>query len=140
MINFRVDGGREEHQGTVIATESGVDPATRTLRIRARVNKKHRELVPGIFARVVLQLGEDTKGLLVPSQAIIPQAKTKQVILLRKDSALFINIETGLRDSSFVQVVSGIKEGDTVITTGLMAIRPKAKVKVSRITQYSKGS
>ena len=140
VINFRVDGGQDEHQGTVIATESGVDPATRTLRIRARVNKKHRELVPGIFARVVLQLGEDTKGLLVPSQAIIPQAKTKQVILLRKDSAQFVNIETGLRDSSFVQVVSGIKEGDTVITTGLMAIRPKAKVKVSRITQYSKGS
>ena len=136
-VKFRVDGGNEEHTGVVLATESGVDQTTRTLRVRALVNGNNRELVPGIFAKVKLQLGMATKGLLIPSQAVIPQARNKQVILLRGDSALFTVVETGLRDSAFVQITSGLKEGDTVITTGLMAIRPNAKVKVGRVNTYN---
>jgi membrane fusion protein, multidrug efflux system len=135
-ISFRVDGGQEDHKGTVIATESGVDPGTRTLRIRARVNEKHPELVPGVFAKVNLQLGKNTKALLVPSQAVIPQARGKQLILLRKDSVQFISVETGLRDSAFVQIMNGVKVGDTIITTGLMAIRPKAKIKIMNVSRY----
>jgi membrane fusion protein, multidrug efflux system len=135
-ISFRVDGGQEDHKGTVIATESGVDPGTRTLRIRARVNEKHPELVPGVFAKVNLQLGKNTKALLVPSQAVIPQARGKQLILLRKDSVQFISVETGLRDSAFVQIMNGVKVGDTIITTGLMAIRPKAKIKIMKVSRY----
>lgn len=132
-IKFRVDGGSTEHTGVVLATESGVDQATRTLRVRALVNGNSSELVPGIFAKVKLQLGNDTTALLVPTQAVIPQARNKQVILLRGDSAVFTVVETGLRDSAFVQITSGLKQGDTVITTGLMAVRPNAKIKINKL-------
>lgn len=132
-VKFRVDGGNQEHTGVVLATESGVDQATRTLRVRALVNGNNPELVPGIFAKVQLQLGSNAKALLVPTQAVIPQARNKQVILLRGDSAVFTVVETGLRDSAFVQITNGLKVGDTVITTGLMAIRPNAKIKVSKL-------
>lgn len=132
-VKFRVDGGNQEHTGVVLATESGVDQTTRTLRVRALVNGSNPELVPGIFAKVKLQLGNDAKALLVPTQAVIPQARNKQVILLRGDSAVFTVVETGLRDSAFVQITSGLKVGDTVITTGLMAVRPNAKIKVSKL-------
>lgn len=132
-VKFLVDGGSQEHTGVVLATESGVDQTTRTLRIRALVNGNHPELVPGIFAKVKLELGNDTSALLVPTQAVIPTARNKQVILLRGDSALFTIVETGLRDSAFVQITNGLKRGDTVITTGLMAIRPNAKIKVSKL-------
>ncbi|MCI0750567.1 MAG: efflux transporter periplasmic adaptor subunit, partial [Flammeovirgaceae bacterium] len=71
--------------------------------------------------------------LLIPTQAVIPQARNKQVILFRKDSAQFVVVETGLRDSAFVQITQGIKEGDTVVTTGLMAIRPNAKIKIGKV-------
>jgi len=133
-VSFRVDGGEAAHNATVIATENSVDQNTRTLRVRARVNANHAELVPGVFAKVNLQLGKDERALLVPSQSIIPAARNKQVILYKGDSAVYTVIETGIRDSAFVQVVKGLKEGDTVITTGLMAIRPNAKIKVNRLT------
>ncbi|HTE31764.1 MAG TPA: efflux RND transporter periplasmic adaptor subunit [Chryseolinea sp.] len=133
-VTFKVDGGEQYHRATVMATENSVDQNTRTLRVRALVNEQHAELVPGVFAKVNLQLGKDEKALLIPSQAIIPAARNKQVILLRKDSALYTVVETGIRDSAFVQVVKGLKEGDTVVTTGLMAIRPNAKIKVARLT------
>jgi membrane fusion protein (multidrug efflux system) len=134
QISFRVDGGERDHTAKVIATENGVDQNTRTLRVRALVNASHRELVPGVFAKVNLRLGKDENALLVPSQAIIPAARNKQVILFKGDSAVYTIVETGIRDSAFVQVTKGLKEGDTVVTTGLMAIRPNAKIKIARLT------
>jgi len=73
---------------------------------------------------------------MVPTQAVIPQARSKQVILLRKDSVKFLTVETGIRDSVFVQILKGLKQGDTIITTGLMAIRPKSKLKITKVTRY----
>ncbi len=134
-VNFKVDGGQQTHQATVLATENNVDQTTRTLRIRALVNRSHSELVPGVFARINLQLGKNNNALLVPSQAIIPTARNKQVILLRKDSAVFTVVETGIRDSVNVQVTRGLVPGDTVITTGLMVLKPNVKVKVTNVNR-----
>ena len=135
-IKFKIDGSNLIHTATVMATEGNVEANTRTLRIKAIVKETHPELVPGIFAKINLQLGKDEKALLVPSQAIIPQARNKQIILFRKDSALFTVVETGIRDSSFVQILSGLKAGDTIVTTGLMSIRPKSKVTITKVNQY----
>jgi membrane fusion protein (multidrug efflux system) len=133
-VSFKVDGGKKDHKATVIATENNVDQNTRTLKIRALVKGDNPELVPGVFAKVNLQLGSNDKALLVPSQAIIPTAKNKQLIVLRRDSVIFTVVETGIRDSAFVQVLNGIQVGDTVITTGLMAIRPNSKVRVTKVS------
>lgn len=134
-VSFKVDGGAKTHQAVVTATENSVEQSTRTLRVRALVKNNHPELVPGIFAKVDLQLGKDNKALMIPTQAVIPTARNKQVILFKKDSAVFTVIETGVRDSVFVQVTSGLKVGDTVLTTGLMVIRPNAKVKVKKVVK-----
>jgi membrane fusion protein, multidrug efflux system len=137
VVRFKVDGGETDHKAVVMATESSVDQSTRTLKVRAEVRSDDRELVPGIFAKVNLQLGKNDKALMVPTQAIIPTARNKQIIVLRKDSVRFTVVETGIRDSAFVQVLSGINPGDTVITSGLMAIRPNAKVKISRVNSLN---
>jgi membrane fusion protein, multidrug efflux system len=132
-VKFRVDGGSQDHHAKVIATENSVDQTTRTLKVRAVVNENHPELVPGIFAKVNLQLGKDNNALKIPTQAIIPNVRNKQVIVLRSDSVLFTVVETGIRDSAFVQILNGLSAGDTVITTGLMAIRPNTKVKIAKV-------
>jgi len=133
QLRFRVDGGTRDFPATVIATEGNVNSATRTLRVRARVTEKDKELVPGVFARVRLQLGQNNEALMIPSQAVIPQARNKQVILYKKDSVAFQVVETGIRDSAYVQVLNGLNAGDTIITTGLMAVRPGAQVKISKV-------
>lgn len=134
QVRFRVDVGRDDHKATVIATENSVEATTRTLRVKALVNEHHPELVPGSFATVNLQLGKNDQALLVPSQAIIPQARNKQVIVYKQDSARFVNVETGIRNSSFVQILRGVEAGDTIITTGLMAIRPNTKIRLTQVT------
>lgn len=138
VVKFRVDGGRKDHTGTVLATEGNVNQATRTLKIRAIVKGKDPELVPGVFAKVNLLLGQSDEALMIPTQAIIPTARNKQVIVLRGDTAVFSVVETGIRDSAYVQISSGLRKGDTIITTGLMAIRPSAKLKVSKLSTLPK--
>jgi membrane fusion protein (multidrug efflux system) len=133
-VSFVVDGGKGTHNAKVIATENSVDQNTRTLKVKALVSEKHKELIPGVFAKVNLQLGKNEKALLVPTQSVIPTARNKQVIVVRKDSVLYAVVETGIRDSAFVQITNGVKPGDTVVTTGLMAIRPDSKVKIARLT------
>ncbi len=134
QVRFRVDGGKQEHTASVMATENHVDQATRTLLVRAVVGGNNQELVPGLFAKVNLQLGKNDKALLVPTEAVIPNIRNKQVILFKGDSAQFTVVETGLRDSAFVEILHGVNIGDTVITTGLMAIRPQTKVKITNVT------
>ena len=133
-VKFRVDGGRQEHTATVIATENNVDQNTRTLQVRAVVGGNNPELVPGVFAKVNLQLGKNESALLVPTQAVIPNIRNKQVVLLRGQNALFTVVETGMRDSAYIEILHGVNVGDTVITSGLMAIRPESKVRITNVT------
>lgn len=133
-VKFRVDGGQVDHTATVMATENSVDQNTRTLQVRAVVTEKNPELVPGVFAKVNLQLGKNEKALLVPTQAVLPNIRNKQVVLLRGDSARFTVVETGMRDSAYIEIIHGINVGDTVITSGLMAIRPDSKIKITNVT------
>ncbi len=135
VVSFRVDGGTKDHSGTVLATEGNVNQTSRTLRIRAIVKGKDAELVPGVFARVNLQLGRTDQALMIPTQSIIPTARNKQVIVMRGDTAIFSVVETGIRDSAYVQINSGLKRGDTVITTGLMAIRPSVKLRIGKLNR-----
>ena len=135
-VSFNVDNGSATHMADVIATENNIDAATRTLKVRALVKERHPELIPGIFARVNLQLGKDSDALMVPTQAVIPQARGKQVIIYKKDSIVFSNVETGIRDSASVQITSGLQPGDTIIISGLMAIRPASKVKITGVKKY----
>jgi membrane fusion protein, multidrug efflux system len=135
-VGFKVDGGEQFHQATVVATENSVDETTRTLKVRAIVKESHRELIPGIFAKVNLQLGQSDDALMIPTEAVIPQARNKQVIVYHSDSVVFREVETGIRDSAYVQITNGLHAGDTVIITGLMAIRPSSAVRLIKVQRY----
>ena len=135
-VQFVVDGGRGSHNATVMATEGSVELTTRTLRVRALVTEKSTDLVPGAFARINLQLGQNNKALMIPTQAIIPGARNKQVIIAKRDTAFFAVVKTGVRDSTYVEITEGLKKGDTVVTTGIMVVRPKAKIKITKVNRY----
>ena len=78
-------------------------------------------------------MGQNDQALMIPTQAVIPQARNKRVIVYRDGTAKFEIVTTGIRDSSFVQITEGLKTGDTIVTTGLLAIRPDSKIKLSKI-------
>jgi membrane fusion protein (multidrug efflux system) len=132
-VQFMLDGSPKTYNASVIATESAIEENTRSLAVRAVVSAGDRYLVPGAFAKVKMILGRQEDALMIPTESIIPQGRKKQVILYKDGKALFTDITTGIRDSSNIQVLSGISTNDTVITTGLLFLRPGAEVNLSKL-------
>jgi membrane fusion protein (multidrug efflux system) len=132
LISFQVDGSNQAGQGSVYAIEPGVEEQTRNLRIRARVNNTSTRYRPGTFARVTLTI-QNERSLVVPTQAVIPQTRTNQVIVINNGKAQFKDVKTGLRTAGTIQILSGLSAGDTVATTGLLFLKPDSPVKVGRV-------
>jgi len=133
-VFFTTEGTDKTYNAKIIATESSVTQDTRTLMVRAVVQNKDVALVPGSFAKVMLNFEPNAHALMIPSQAIIPQARGKKVVVYQDSVAKFVDVTTGIRDSARVQILTGLKPGDTVVITGLMSVKPDAKIQVGKIT------
>ncbi|HLG94370.1 MAG TPA: efflux RND transporter periplasmic adaptor subunit [candidate division Zixibacteria bacterium] len=129
-VVFTVTGTERKFGGSVFAVEPKVDPATRTLPVRAVASNLNRALVPGGFANVELVLRQE-KALLLPAGAVIPDIKGHKVFLYQGGKAVSRDVEVGMRTSDQVEIASGLSLGDTVITTGLLQLRPGAAVRLS---------
>ncbi len=136
-VTFTIDGIQQSFQGTVYATEPSVDEDTRNLRVRARVSNNSSKLRPGTFAKVTLAI-QNEKGLVVPTQAVVPQTRGKQVVLIKNGKAVFKDVTTGIRTASAIQITSGVQAGDTVATTGLLFLKPDGPVKVAKVVGLPK--
>jgi membrane fusion protein, multidrug efflux system len=132
-VNFTVEGSGRNYTAVVTATQSGIEQSTRSLTIRANVKGDETGLVPGSFAKVKLAFDPDPNALMIPSPAIVPQARGKKVYVVKDGKAAFVEVVTGVRDSINVQVVSGLNKGDTVVVTGLLSLKPDSKVIVKRV-------
>ncbi|GAB3885196.1 efflux RND transporter periplasmic adaptor subunit [Spirosoma agri] len=135
-ISFQVDGSEQPSQGVVYAIEPGVEEQTRNLRIRAKVNNTTAKFRPGTFARVTLTI-QNERSLVVPTQAVIPQTRTNQVILVKNGKAQFKDVTTGIRTAGTIQILSGVQAGDTVATTGLLFLKQDAPVKIGRVVSLT---
>ncbi|RYZ30169.1 MAG: efflux RND transporter periplasmic adaptor subunit [Chitinophagaceae bacterium] len=133
FVNFTVEGTDKKFTGRIVASESNITANTRTLQVRAAVQGDAGGLTPGGFAKVTLNFEPDPNAIVIPTQAIIPQARGKKVYVYQGGVAKFIDVETGIRDSSTVQITKGLKVGDTVLLTGLLSLRPEGKVVLSKL-------
>ena len=132
-VRFSLYDSDKEYEAIVMATEEGIDNATRNLKVRAVINPSADELIPGAFATVHLQLGENTNALMIPTQAIIPQQEEKSVIVARQGKAHFVKVKTGIREASNIEITEGLQAGDTIITSGLLFLKENGKLTYSSI-------
>ena len=132
-INFTVDGSPKTFTANIIAAEVKMDENTRSLAIRALVKNSDPALIPGVFAKVRIILGKIEGAIMIPTIVVQPLGRKKLVYLYKGGKSMPADITTGIRDSSSVQVLTGLNVGDTVITTGLLFLRPGADVKLKKI-------
>jgi membrane fusion protein (multidrug efflux system) len=132
-INFTLSNQEKQYEATVMATEQGIDPLTRNLRVRAIVHNKAVHLLPGTYTDVSLRLNERNNALMVPTQAVIPQEDSKSVIVARNGLAHFVNVKTGIRRASDIEITEGLNPGDTIITTGILFIKEGNRLAYSTV-------
>lgn len=130
-ITFEVDGSGKNFSAKVIASEIMIDEATRSLAIRATVNEKDPVLIPGVFAKVKLVLEQNADALMIPNNSVVLLGRQKQIYVYQSGKAMPKEIVTGLRDSTNIQVLTGINPGDTVITSAILFLRPGLEVNLS---------
>ncbi|MGV3586213.1 MAG: efflux RND transporter periplasmic adaptor subunit [Adhaeribacter sp.] len=129
-ITFTVAGTTEKYTAKVYAIEPGIEATTRTLQLRAKAANPNGALRPGSFANVVLPLTTINDALLVPTQAIVPVQNGKKVFVTENGKAKEVMVEASTRTEKDILITSGLKAGDTVLTTGIMTLKPDAPVKV----------
>jgi len=132
-INFYTSESNDTASGDVYAIQPRINDATRTLQIRAVSPNKEGRIIPGAFVRIELVLKEIKNAILIPTEAIVPILKGKNVFVYSNGKARAQKIETGIRTDTRVEVLNGINEGDTIITSGMMQIRDTMNVKISEL-------
>jgi membrane fusion protein (multidrug efflux system) len=130
---FTVESDTVVYGATVIAKESRMNEQTRTLLVVAIGANPHGRLVSGQSARLVLALHTSSDALKVPSQALMPSAQGYAVYVARNNKVQFTPVEIGQRGDLEIQILKGLHDGDTVVTSNLLRLTPGADVALVKI-------
>ena len=131
-VSFTIEGSSKKYGGSIISTEAGISQDNRSLKARALIQATDAYLKPGEFVKVTFDMGDDNTAIMIPSQAIIPGARDKKVIVDKNGSAVFQVVQTAIRDSSNVQILNGLNIGDTIVTSGILSLKPGSKIKIKK--------
>lgn len=133
QVFFTVTGDTSTYTGKIIAIDPGASTATRSIGVRAVISNKQQNLLAGAFAEVRVPMETNTSALMIPTQAIIPTTREKQVAIVKDGKVALQTVNLGVRGNDKVQIIKGLATGDTVILTGLMQLKPGMDVSISKL-------
>ena len=119
-------------EARVYAINPQIDPVSRTLPVRAIYANKHRELRPGGFVKVNLELGETAEALQIPTEAVVPVASGYTVFTVKDGKAAVQPVNIGVRSDKVIQITNGLAVGDTVIRTGILQVKAGDGVSIQK--------
>jgi membrane fusion protein (multidrug efflux system) len=130
QITFTVPNRSEKFNAKIYALEPSIELATRTLKIRALTENSNGKLLPGTFATIELPLRNIKEAIIIPTEAIVPIQDGKKVFIANNGKAKEIKVATLARTDKDVVITSGLKAGDTLLTSGMMSLKDEADIKV----------
>lgn len=122
------------HEGRIDFVENRLNPNTGTIRVRGRFENPKPErgprlLMPGLFARIRLPIGEEYQALHVPERAVGTDQGQKFVYVVDSENRVeYRRIKVGPLRDGWVVVREGLSKGERIVTKGLQRVRPKAIV------------
>lgn len=129
IAKFSVQGSTKEYSARIYAIDPELDIKTRSIMFRASYFNNDGLLKPGMSAKVSLATGQSTSSIYIPNESLISDISGKLVWIIKNGKAKSILVQTGVRTVDKIEILSGINQGDSVITTGLMQVRPGSPVK-----------
>ena len=128
-VRIQTNGADEIFTATIAAVEPQINSVTRNIKVRAFLCNGN--ILPGSFVKVMLD--QSRKVIVVPTNAIIPDAFLSQVVVIENNKAVFKTVETGLTNANMVELTRGVDLGDSIVVSGMLFVRPDATVKVKRV-------
>ena len=129
-IKAKFSGNKDKiYNGIIYAVSSRINPETRSLLIRVRIDNQNSELIPGSLLEITVNYNE-RNALGIPDTSIMLEGDKKYVYKVSKENITNkTEIEIGLRDNGYVEVISGLDEREKIVAEGLKKVRPKSKIK-----------
>ena len=121
-------------KGKIETISSRIDPSTRSILSRIIVDNSNFEIIPGQLMTIKI-IYDEKNQIGVPESAVTIQGNTAFVYTVNDDTAEKKDIEIGKRNFGKVSVISGLNEGDIVISEGVSKVRDKGKIKIIKSTK-----
>ena len=130
-VGIEIDALRGE---TIIATVSRVspiiDPQTGTFKITIEISDEKRRMKPGMFGRIGVIYDVHENALQIPRSALVEDEGAASVFVVDGDRAVRRAVDTGYGNRGMVEIVSGLQEGDQVVTVGHASLKQDSRVSV----------
>jgi len=129
-VKVRFSGRKNKiYEGKIYAVSSRINAETRSLLIRVMIKNENSELIPGSLLEIVINYNERS-SLGIPDTSMMIEGSKSYVYKVSKDNiANKTEIEIGIRNSGFIEIISGLDEGDVVVAEGLKKVRPRSEIK-----------
>ena len=129
-VKAKFSGNKDKiYNGKIYAVSSRISAETRSLLTRVMIENENSELIPGSLLEVVINYNE-RNSLGIPDTSMMVEGNKTYVYKVSKNSiANKTKIKIGIRDDGFIEVITGLNEGDNIVAEGLKKVRPKGKIK-----------
>jgi multidrug efflux system membrane fusion protein len=122
-----------DSQGAVTFIDNAVDPATATIKLKATFPNTDRDLWPGLFVQVSLQLASEPDAVVVPAEAVQTSQQGQYVYVVQPDRTVELrHIELNRQQGGEAVIASGLKGGEEVVTEGQLRLTPGAHVTATK--------
>lgn len=126
------NGAFYEEEGEITFTNSIVDTKTGTVQSRAVFANPTKKIMPGQFARVVIEGITRLNAIVLPKESVLQGSQGSFVYRVNADNiAEIVNVKTGLSAPNGDWIIDeGLNEGDKIVVDGIMKVRPNALVQI----------
>jgi len=130
-VGIEIDAlGGETIVATVSRVSPVVDPQTGTFKITVEIIDQQRRIKPGMFGRIGVIYDVHDDALQIPRSAIIEDQGKASVFVVEDDHAARRLVETGYSNKGMVEILSGLQDGEQVVTVGQASLKQDSRVNV----------
>ncbi len=129
-VKVRFSGRKNKiYEGKIYAVSSRINAETRSLLTRIMIKNESSELIPGSLLEIIINYNERS-SLGIPDTSMMIEGSKSYVYKVSEDNiANKTEIEIGIRNSGFIEIISGLDEGELVVAEGLKKVRPRSEIK-----------
>ena len=123
-----------KREGKIKALDATISESSRTRQIMVELDNKKGDFLAGGYAKVIVPLSEQNAPVMsIPSEALTLDKDGAYVFVVKEGKAAIKHVETSLRTPISVDVTKGLDEGDSVVVSGLMSMRPGVGIRIKEV-------
>ncbi len=129
-VNALLEGSNNAVNAIVKSIEPEINLANQNVKVRCRILGNARM---GSFVKAKIEIAKNQPSIFIPSNIIIPDGSYKKVFIVKNGQPSLVNVETGYRTASLVEITKGLTVGDSLVTVGFLFLRPTSKIKITDV-------